>query len=208
VTAPPRLERARLAGADLALLQPGGWRRAAIRLVELDGHRLVVKDFGGCARWLRATLGRRLVARELRAYHALAGHPNVPRLLAVVDDYAFALEHRPGRHLSRRVRPSLPPDFLARLEEAIAAMHRRGVVHLDLRHRDNVLVDEAGAPVLLDFASAVCLPGRAGRALLAPLAWIDRRALAKWRARLQGAPDAGVGSDGESEGRRGASRPT
>jgi hypothetical protein len=192
----------------VGLLQPGGSRRPAIRLVELDGRRVVVKDFGGCAPWVRATLGRWLVGRELRAYRALAGHPSVPRLLARVDGCAFVLEYRPGRHLSRRVRPSLPPDFVARLEEAVAEMHRRGVVHLDLRHRDNVLVDESGAPVLLDFASALHLPGSIGRALLAPLARIDRRALDKWRARFQEAPGGSGGSDGASGGRRGASRPT
>ncbi len=156
----------------------------------------VVKDFAGRAPWLRATLGRWLVGRELRAYRALAGHPAVPRLLGRLDAYAFALEYRPGRRLSRQRAAELPPDFLPRLAHAVAEMHARGVVHLDLRHRSNVLADAAGAPVLIDFASALCLrPGRwPDRLLLGWLAALDRRALAKWRAKLAPGRSAGAGA--------------
>jgi predicted Ser/Thr protein kinase len=156
--------------------------------VEHDGAAVVVKDFGTCAPWVRVTLGRWLVSREVRTYRLLDGHPAVPRLVAVVDEHAFAVEYRPGRHLSRRLRGALPAGFLDRLEAAVAAMHERGVVHLDLRHRDNVLVGEQGDPVLLDFASAVCVDrsGWLARALLAAGRAVDRRAVAKWRARLQG----------------------
>jgi hypothetical protein len=150
------------------------------------------------------------VARELRAYRALAGHPDVPRLLGRLDAYGFALEHRPGRRLSRQRAAELPPDFLARLAQAIAGMHARGVAHLDLRHRSNVLVDAAGAPVLIDFASAVCLrPARwPDRVLLRWLARLDERALAKWRAKLAQPLERGTGgAGGSSEGGRSASLP-
>jgi RIO-like serine/threonine protein kinase len=173
----------------------------------------VVKDFAARAPWLRATLGRWLVARELRAYRALDGHPDVPRLLGRLDAYGFAVEHRPGRRLSRRRAAELPADFVTRLEQAVRGMHARGVVHLDLRHRSNVLVDDAGAPVLIDFASAVRLrPGRwPDRVLLRWLARVDERALRKWRAKLAQPPAAspgGAGSaGGASEGGRSASRP-
>lgn len=65
-------------------------------------------------------------------------------------------------------------------------MHRLGVVHLDLRHRSNVLVGKDGAPILIDFASAVCAhpSGMRGRFLLPALARIDQQAFEKWRIRL------------------------
>ena len=65
-------------------------------------------------------------------------------------------------------------------------MHERGVAHLDLRHRSNILAGEDGHPVLLDFASAICFRrgGWGARLLLPWLARIDRGALAKWEARL------------------------
>jgi hypothetical protein len=65
-------------------------------------------------------------------------------------------------------------------------MHRRGVVHLDLRHRSNVMVGEGGEPILIDFGSAFCCRpgGLAARLLLPLLARLDLLALAKWRSRL------------------------
>jgi predicted Ser/Thr protein kinase len=183
----PPLDRASLATVSTILLQRGGTRSADVLLVERGGQRIVVKDFGRRPRWLRETLGRWLVRRELRAYRALAGHRFVPKLIGRVDAHAFAIEYRPGRRLSRRLVGSLPPRFLDHLEEAVRGMHASGVVHLDLRHRSNVLVDERGEPVLIDFASALCLRNdRAmGRALHRLLARLDRRALEKWRAKLQ-----------------------
>ena len=169
-----------------------------------------MKDFAARAPWLRATLGRWLVARELRAYRALAGHPDVPRLVGRVGRHGFAVEYRPGRRLSRQRAAELPADFLRRLERAVAEMHARGVVHLDLRHRSNVLVGADGAPILIDFASAVCLrPARwPDRVALRWLARLDERALAKWRAKLA-QPAAGATGTGEtSEVGRRASRPT
>lgn len=184
-------------------------------LVRWGPRELVVKDFAGRAPWLRATLGRWLVAREIRAYRALDGHPAVPRFLGRLDPHAFAIEHRPGRRLSRQRAGELPPDFVDRLARAVRGMHARGVVHLDLRHRSNVLADEAGSPVLIDFASAVCLsPERwPERLLLRVLAHLDERALAKWRAKLAQPARSeeegrASGTGGRSAGGRNASRPT
>jgi hypothetical protein len=106
--------------------------------------------------------------------------------------------------MGRSLAGEVPPGFVDDLAGAIDGMHARGVAHLDLRHRSNVLADAAGRPVLIDFGSAVCLRpgGLVARLLLPLLAWIDRRALEKWRVRLEPA------AAGASGGGRGASRPT
>jgi len=183
-----RLTRAKLGAATERLLHRGGWGNPDVVLVR-DGERsLVVKDYSPRPWWVRSTLGRWLIAREARAYARLAGAPGVPRLLGQLDGLALVIEYRPGERLSRELAARLPVGFMAELERRVAAMHDRGVVHLDLRHRGNVLAGEDGNPVLLDFASAIRLsPAHApARWLLAALARIDRRALDKWRARLRG----------------------
>ena len=78
------------------------------------------------------------------------------------------------------------PEFVASLERAVRMMHARGVAHLDLRHRSNVLVGEDGEPILIDFASALCFHpgGVAARWLLPLFARYDLRAVEKWRQRL------------------------
>jgi len=204
------LQRERIAAHVVRVLEEGSSRDPVVSLVSDGDHTFVVKDFalrGPLVRWL---LGPFLVWRELRAYRALEGHPDVPRLLGRIDGLAFAMEYRPGRKMSRRLSGVLPADFLPRLEVAIRGMHARGVAHLDLRHRSNVLADAAGRPVLIDFASALCFrPGSLGARWLLPVfARFDLRALEKWRARVGGYGAGAGGSGGASEGARGESRPT
>jgi RIO-like serine/threonine protein kinase len=178
----PLPTRADLARAEL--LSRGGWGNPDVLCVAHRGRSLVVKDFAPRGRLVRATLGRWLTHREARAWAALAGHSCVPRFVGQLDALALAAEYRPGRAVTRRLaREELPPGFLARLEAAIAELHAHGVVHLDLHHQGNVLLGDDGAPVLLDFASALVLPPGSRRARLARalLGWIDYGALRKWR---------------------------
>ena len=189
------LDRGALAGSTERILNRGGWGNPDVLLVGTPAGRVVVKDFAPRRAWLRRSFGRWLLARELRAYRRLEGVAAVPRLLGRLDADAIVIEYRPGVLLSRSLAGTLPDGFLGELEDAIESMHRRGVVHLDLRHRSNILAGDDGHPVVLDFASAIrfdptCASGRAGIGLLA---WIDRRALRKWRARL-GQPLASSGA--------------
>lgn len=177
--------RGALAAATERVLNRGGARNPDVLLVRHAGGLVVVKDWAPRGRFVRRWLGPWLCARELRAWRALDGHPAVPRLVGPVDRLAFAVEYRPGETLFSAKRQPLPEGFLAQLEEAFAEMHRRGVVHLDLRNRTNVLRDGDGRPVLIDFGSAFVFgPGSFwARRLLPLLAALDRRALRKWRAK-------------------------
>jgi hypothetical protein len=198
ILAPTRSE---LAGAQR--ISTGGFANPDVFVLDHGGARLVVKDFAPRSWLVRATLGRWIARREQRAWRALAGCAAVPGFVAAIDALAFAVEHRAGRPLSRSLARELPPVFFARLEAAIAEMHARGVVHLDLRHQGNMLVGEDGAPVLVDFGSALVLPrgSCAARVACALLGWIDRSAVRKWR-------DYATGAGASSRGARGESRPT
>lgn len=180
--------RATLEARVVQRLQHGRWRDPDVLLVGGPGGSVVVKDFGPRTALVRHTLGRFLVSRELRAYNALRGHPAVPRLLGQLDAFAFAIEYRPGERMNREITGRVSPDFSSTLEKAVRALHERGVAHLDLRHRSNVLVGEDdGGPILIDFASAICFRpgGLAARWLLPLFARYDLRAVEKWRERLQ-----------------------
>jgi len=182
----PLLRREDLARRATRVLEAGEGRDPVVLLVRDGDREIVVKDYAPRSFFVRELVGRLMIRREARAYRALAGHPSVPRFFGRIDAHALAVEYRPGRRMSRKLAGAVPRDFLERLAGAIADMHARGVAHLDLRHRTNVLVDEAGAPVLIDFASAVCFrPGGLGARLFLPLfAAVDRGALRKWQERL------------------------
>jgi serine/threonine protein kinase len=180
-------DRSDLMSRPVGVLNRGGWANPDVLLVERSaGGLVVVKDFAPRGRWIRSFFGRWITSREARIYRILEGAPAVPRLLARLDSYALVLEYRPGVLLSRSLAGSLPPGFLDELRAAVELMHARGVVHLDLRHRSNVLAGEDGHPVLIDFASSLSFrPGGAlHRTLGSLLARVDQAALGKWEARL------------------------
>ncbi|MCA9609873.1 MAG: hypothetical protein H6748_05310 [Spirochaetaceae bacterium] len=180
------IDRGTLATRTRSVLSRGGWGNADVLLVETETGPVVVKDFAPRGAWLRRTVAPWLLDREERAYRALAGVDAVPQLLGRLDRDALVLEYRPGALLSRSLRGRVPTGFMADLEAAVGAMHARGIVHLDLRHRSNVLAGEDGRPVLIDFASALRFDvgTRLGRFLVRVLGALDRRAIEKWRVRL------------------------
>lgn len=186
VPASTGLDRGNLAEHTRAVLNYGSWGNPDVLLVETDTGSVVVKDYAPRSKFVRRWLGAWLLRREARAYRRLDGVEAVPRLLGQLDSAALVFEYRPGVLLSRSLAGKIPATFLAELQGAVAEMHRCGVIHLDLRHRSNILAGEDGRPVLLDFASALRFDPRTwwGRIGVVLFAWVDRRALRKWQVRL------------------------
>ncbi|MEZ4218833.1 MAG: hypothetical protein R3E88_20345 [Myxococcota bacterium] len=187
--------RAEIARAPSRLLKRGRGAKPDVLAVAIAGETLVVKDYAPRAAWVRRLVAPRVLAREERVHRALAPHAAVPACLGRVDALALAFEYRPGEPLSRALAQRLGADasarLLERLADAVARMHALGVVHLDLRHRDNVLCDSDGCPVLVDFAFAMCFrPGSFWYRWYRPTVLVyDEYAIAKWRDRLrEGAP--------------------
>lgn len=182
--APPitRAELEARAGPNLAregLLKP------ELRPVSIRGIDAVVKDYGRRPAPIRATVGRFSVWREVTIYRILRGVPGIPRFLGRIDDHAFAVERVDGTPVSECRQGRLPDGFLPRLEALVRLMHARGVVHGDLRQRQNILVGPGGEPWLIDFASSVGFPR--GFPLLTMAALTDLSGVAKLKAKH--APD-------------------
>jgi hypothetical protein len=180
------LTRADLAAGRASLLRRGRSRKADLLRVETAGGPVVVKDFGGKGLWGR-TVGRVQIARETRAYGWLGGMEGIPRFLGRVDAHALALAEVEGRQLAfaRDLHPH-GPAILARLRALIDRMHARGLAHLDLRGRENVMVRPDGELVVVDLAGAIRLRpgGFAHRLLFRWLSRADESAFLKWKVLL------------------------
>lgn len=143
---PPRyLSRGRAANAD-------------VRLLELQGQRWVVKDFSACPWFIRNTLGRWMIGRELYALERLAGIPGIPQNAVRIDVYAFAYHFVEARPLAQVPASELSPAFFLAYEALVQQMHDRGLAHLDLRNSGNVLISPDFQPILIDFQSWLTLP--------------------------------------------------
>ena len=134
--------------------------KADIFLWELDGVRLIVKDYTPRPAWIRFTLGRGLIRREVRAYRRLQDIEGIPRFAGQVDSFAFAVEFVEGRDLSHFRPGEVPVEFFRKLFLLLESVHRAGVAQGDIHHRD-VLVGPDNEPFLVDFSTAAFREGAA-----------------------------------------------
>ena len=152
--------------------------------VEVEGRSLMVKDVRKKYFLLRWTLGLWLIHKEWKIYSRLTGMKGVPQPVERIDRFAFAMEFIPGRSILRG--DPLPSSFFSDLERVLEEVHGRGVVHLDLRHKGNILVSEKGEPFLIDFNSSFAFKekGSLRRYLFPLLRWVDYGGLLKLKERI------------------------
>jgi hypothetical protein len=163
------------------LLGKQGRFRPAVRRLSVEGRTLVAKDYRACTPLYRWTVGAWNLWTEKRALRRLAGMDGVPALEAEAGRWIFVMSHIEGRDVGKARKLVQTPLFFERLSAMVDEMHRRGVVHLDLRQRRNILVRPKRRPAIVDFGGALCL--KPGSWLLRRLAPIDRSGVLKYKQR-------------------------
>jgi hypothetical protein len=137
------------------VLNQGRWANAVLYLYRKNGEPWVVKDFRPRNLAVRETIGAWLTRRELRGLKRVAGIAGVPVDAFRLDRHALAYRYVAGKAIAGLGAGSLPTEFYGALERLLQQVHGRGIVHLDVRNARNILVDERGRPLLLDFQSHV-----------------------------------------------------
>jgi len=138
---------------DAAFLNRGRWGNADLYRHRAEGRDWVVKDFRHCPPFVRHLWGAVMVHRELLALRRLDGIDGLPQGAFRLDRYALCYEFMPGVTLAEATPEQTPPAFFEALEDMVKQMHARGVCHLDIRYRRNILVLSNGSPGLIDFQS-------------------------------------------------------
>ncbi len=188
----PQWDPSRLESLERTWIRRRSRRKANLALLEMGGKKYVLKTVEEMPWILRVTLGRWLMAREIATYRKLGDLEGIPRLIARVGKDAFLLSFEEGLPLRKETKPHIKDHSFEKLSALVEAIHQRGVVHLDLGQRKNILVRPDGTPVIVDFGSAMGagLPRPLGRVLVFLLGWIDRRGLLMQRLRYgDGLPD-------------------
>lgn len=181
---PPR--RDEISKATVGVLKQGGPSKADLLVVDVGGGPVVVKDFAAKSWWARL-LGRVQIAREYRAYRWLGPIPAVPKLVGRVDAHALAIEKVEGEILSPVVNVvHLGEELVPQIRSLVDALHAAGLVHLDLRGRENLIRRPDGRVVVLDLAGALWFrPGGLAHRIFFPVfRRIDEAAYLKWKAKL------------------------
>jgi len=133
--------------------------RPALWLADAAGRRAIIKDYRSCGALMRF-FGRLLVRRERALYALLSGLPGIPRCYGLIGRHCLAIEYIPGKDCLRFRRGELPGEFFERLERLVDELHRRGIAHCDLKHRENIVVAPDFRPYVVDFAAALPRGGR------------------------------------------------
>ncbi len=162
----------------------GRFGKPDLNRVEIEEGSYIVKDVRRRNFFFRWTLGLWLIQQEWKIYCRLKGVKGVPQPVERIDRFAFVMEYIPGVPIERG--KAIPPSFFSDLHQVLKAIHSRGVVHMDLRHKGNILVSEKGEPYLIDFNSGFFFKeGGLLRRLFFPLfRWVDYGGLLKLKERV------------------------
>ncbi len=140
------------------------YHQADVWLVEKGGELFVWKDF---SKW--RFLGRLIISREVSFYRRLQGIRGIPKFYGMPTKSSFLMEFVEGQPIDAF--RGLDEAFFRRLENLVEEIHRRGVLHFDLRHKSNIIVKN-GYPYIIDLGTCFYSP-----AFVFLLGWIDRAAL-------------------------------
>ncbi len=160
------------------LRDKGGFLSPVVSVVTHEGRPAVLKDYRSKNALARAVLAPFLVRREFAILRHLEGIPGIPRAYRIVDRLALLVEYIDGKTLGKFRPGDLPDSVYRRLCETVRAVHRRGVAHLDMRQKKNIVI-AGDRPYLIDFAGAVRVRGRLPDHLRA----VDESGLLKFKKR-------------------------
>lgn len=169
---------------SICLAKGNRFGKPDLNQVRVGERVLMVKDVQKRSLFFRWTIGLWLIQNEWKVYSRLTGIEGIPRAIARIDRFAFVTEYIPGSPIRRG--EELPPSFFADLAKVLREIHSRGVVHLDLRHKGNILVSEEGKPFMIDFNSSFYFreKGLLRRFLFPVLRWVDYGGFLKLKERV------------------------
>lgn len=117
------------------------------------GQQAVIKSVPDPDHPITAPLYRWMIQREARALRILDDVDGIPDLLGIPNENAIALEYREGVLLRSVEGRDLPVGFFEDLEGLVRSIHEHGVVHSDLKKKENVMASPEGEPIIIDFGT-------------------------------------------------------
>ncbi|MCD6430933.1 MAG: hypothetical protein J7L57_06920 [Deltaproteobacteria bacterium] len=156
-----------------------------ILIVERGQQFLVAKDFRNkgwvaCYFW-----GPLNLMYEKFILNKLKGVAQIPRIIGL-EDYNCLLISRINGDEIKKCRHLLSENFFDQLLKIADDLHSRGVLHLDLGHKSNIMVDQQGNPAIIDFNCSLYLPPNAFyRPLIRLLSMVDRYSILRLKIKFR-----------------------
>ena len=133
--------------------QIGHEKQADVYIINFSNKKYVVKDISKKNLIYKLLIGRYLLKREYEIYKKLEGLEGIPKVFYLIDKDAFLMEYVEGIPLNqlKDKKEKFSKDFFEKLHNIIEHMHKRGIAHVDLKKKSNILMNSKGNPVILDF---------------------------------------------------------
>jgi len=125
--------------------------KANVFRMQCGDKNTVVKDYSHANFFIRATICRLLIKREISALRKLQGIQGVPKLYGFYGKYGFAMQTIEGFHPDMAFFSDNPP-IAKQLERLVEHFHKQGMTHNDLR-LNNMIVDKHGCLFIIDYAA-------------------------------------------------------
>lgn len=96
-----------------------------------------------------------LLKREYQTLKLLQDISCIPRVYDY--DYGIFMDYYPCKNLREYGRNNnlIPPNFFNSLLRTLTILHQRGIAHCDLKRKENILVQDSGDCLIIDFG--VCI---------------------------------------------------
>jgi len=145
---------------------------------------LVAKDFRDKIWVTRCLWGPLNIMYEKFILQKLAGVNGIPTFIGLEDYNCMLISYIDGDEIKKSSH-HLAPGYFDNLLKIAADIHARGILHLDLGHKTNVMVRENGEPAIIDFNTALYFPVNSFFApLLRLLAKIDNLSILRLKIRF------------------------
>ena len=151
-----------------------------VKIVLYDGKRYVLKRprVGFFARFVSSIL----LKRSFSILRRLQGIDGIPKCVSSPE--GLLMEYIEGEFIHRLPAERLTDELFDRIQRLILRMHKRNVVHLDLRQRKNLLITDDGLPFLIDFETSIRFPDQSLVKIILPFfVYADLSALVRIKHR-------------------------
>jgi len=152
-----KLNRTDIDESKLTLLNKGKFANAYVFRYCQENTDLTIKDFSHCPWPVRITVGIIMAKFEYNTLKLLEGMPGVASEAFLLGRYTVAFSYIKGTPLAeiQKKDTKLPKEFFIELEKRIREIHKKNLVHLDLRNLGNIIKGEDETPYIIDFQSSL-----------------------------------------------------
>jgi serine/threonine protein kinase len=150
---------------------------------------VVIKDYSKSPSFIRNTICKLLMEREIRTLQKLDGITGIPKYLGTHGSHAYRMEYIEGISPDHQYLGTTP-GLLSQLANIVNQMHIRGITHNDLRPQ-NLIITSTNHVYLIDFGAVAYRPAsiafwaKPGHWLFNFLCNTDRSKVARLKAEFQ-----------------------